>query len=110
MSEKEVGLADAISAARRELSRAVLASDHHDRVGFRYEKVEIELELVLSREGSGDAGVRLWAVSLGGKSSRRRATTHRIHVTLQPFDRSTADGRPLANEPYIDVPYPTSPA
>jgi hypothetical protein len=96
MHEDAIGLADAIRAVRHELNLALKdVSAPTDRVGFRYGAVEIELELVLSREVGADAGARFFVVSLGGRAARKDASTHRIRISLEPFDRLSDDHRPL---------------
>ena len=81
-------LADTIAAVRRELSLAQTAGQEQP-VRFRTGPVELEFDVAVTRSGSGQAGVQLWVLTLGGKGELGHATTQRIKVTLQPVDRFT---------------------
>lgn len=83
-------LADTIAAVRRELISAQTAGQG-EPIQFRTGPVEVEFEVVVTRTGSGQAGVQLWVLTLGGKGERGHATTQRIKVTLQPVDPVTGE-------------------
>jgi len=83
-------LADTIAAVRRELSLAQTAGQEQP-VRFRTGPVELEFDVAVTRSGSGQAGVQLWVLTLGGKGELGHATTQRIKVTLQPVDPKTGE-------------------
>jgi Trypsin-co-occurring domain 2 len=90
MSEKLVGLADAIRELRRELTEA-MTEGQGKPIRFELGPVEMEFLLEVSKDAEGDAGIRFWVVSLGGKGSVSSGTTHRVKLALTPKD---ATGRP----------------
>src|SRR6266849_1570728 len=95
MPEGLVGLADAIRELRRELTQA-MAEGHGQQVRFELGPVEMEFLLEISKAAEGDAGVRFWVVSLGGKGSVSSGSTHRVKLSLSPRDHSGGSpGEPL---------------
>ncbi len=89
-------LADTIAAVRRELSLAQAAGQGQP-VQFRAGPVELEFEVAVTRAGSGQAGVQIWVLTLGGKLEREHAATQRIKVTLQPVDPETGQDARIAD-------------
>ena len=65
-------------------------------VQFRTGPVELEFEVAVTRTGGGQAGVRLWVLTLGGKGELGHATTQRIKVTLQPVNPETGEDAQVA--------------
>jgi len=94
-SDLEVPLASAIAALRRELVAAV--SEGEDKgVRFALGPIELEFQVEVSSEAGGEAGVKFWVISLGGKGSRTSGTTHTVHLTLNPVLASeVGDDGPL---------------
>jgi hypothetical protein len=95
---EEIGLDDAIRALRRQLSAAVAESQGQE-LRFGLGPVELEFEMVVSRDAGGGGGIRFWVVSLDGKGSVSKVTTHRIRLRLDPV---TADGRPVLTGDDVD--------
>ena len=91
MAEDWVGLADAITALRRELNTAMSAGKSDD-LRFGLGPVELEFLLEVKRDGGGEAGVRFGVVTVGVKGDMSKASTHRVKLVLQPQDRH---GRPV---------------
>jgi hypothetical protein len=87
--EAWVGLADAVRALRAELTTA-MTEGRDGTLRFELGPVEMEFLLEVRREGGGEAGVKFWVVSLGGKGSASRGSTHRVTLSLTP----RVDGRP----------------
>jgi hypothetical protein len=85
MSDVMIGLADAVRELRRELTEA-LAEAEDKPVRFELGPVEMEFLLELGKSGEGNAGVRFWVVSLGGKGSVTAGSTHRVKLSLTPKD------------------------
>jgi hypothetical protein len=81
-------LADTIAAVRRELSSAQ-AAGRGQVIQFRTGPVELEFEVAVTRTGGGEAGVKVWVLTLGAKGELGHASTQRIKVTLQPIDPQT---------------------
>lgn len=90
MAENWVGLADAITALRRELTKA-METGKGDGLRFGLGPVELEFLLEVTREGGGEAGVRFGLVTVGVRGDVNKASTHRVKLLLQPQDRQ---GRP----------------
>jgi hypothetical protein len=86
--EEGPGLADAIELVRSQLEEAIERGSASS-VAFEAGPVELEFDVVFSATGGGDAGVRLWVVSVGAKSEVTRGQTNRLTVTLTPVDRAT---------------------
>lgn len=79
------GLADAVAALRGELEEAqrqALQSDMRFRIG----EVEMEFLVELQREREGKGGLRVWVVEAGVRGSMSHGSTHRVKLTLHPFD------------------------
>jgi Trypsin-co-occurring domain 2 len=83
VAELRIPLADAIRALRRELVEAV-RQGKDEELRFRLGPIELELQLEISREAGGEAGISFWIVSIGAKGSRTSATTHTVKLTLAP--------------------------
>ncbi len=80
---EQLGLADAIAALRKELTAAMTVGVG-ERVRFELGTVEMEFGLELAKERGGEAGVKFWVVTLGGKGSMTTGSTHRVTLQLTP--------------------------
>jgi hypothetical protein len=80
---ERLGLAEAVAALRKELTAAMTAGAG-ERVRFELGTVEMEFELELAKERGGEAGVKFWVVTLGGKGSTMSGSTHRVSLQLTP--------------------------
>jgi hypothetical protein len=89
-----VPLSAAIASLREELTRAWWDAQHRS-VRFKPSPVELTLQVAVTSESQGTAGVRWWLIELGGEMSRQSAVTQTVKMTLEPrmFDEST--GKPL---------------
>jgi hypothetical protein len=85
-----VELAVAIGQVREQIALAI-EQGKDSPVAFRAGPVEIEFEVTFSSMVGGDAGVRVWVVSVGGKGETARANAHRLKVSLTPVDRAGGD-------------------
>jgi hypothetical protein len=83
-----VPLAGAIRQLRAELLEAMRQGEDEE-LRFALGDIELELQLEVSQEAKGDAGIRFWLVSLGGSVGASRASTHTLRLTLAP---ETAEG------------------
>ncbi|MGW0087086.1 trypco2 family protein [Streptomyces sp. NPDC003393] len=77
------GLAETIEALRAELTAAMARGDGHP-LRFELGPVDIELALAITREGSGNGGLRFGVVSFGAAGKAAAETTHRLSLTLNP--------------------------
>ena len=86
----QVPLSAAIGEVRRELARAI-EEGRDSPIAFRAGPVELEFTVAFDRTVGGDAGVRVWVVSVGTKGEARWSETNRLKVTLTPVDREGHD-------------------
>jgi len=91
MPEGWVGLADAIRELRRELTEA-MTEGQGKPIRFELGPVEMEFLLEVSKDAGGEAGVKFWVISLGGKGSMSSGSTHRVKLSLIP--KSSSGGVP----------------
>ncbi|MER7455651.1 trypco2 family protein [Micromonospora sp. NPDC126480] len=88
---QKIGLADAITALREELTTAIEAAGAED-LRFRVGEMSVEFEIAVERTSGGRGGLKFWVVEAGGEHTRTGSHTHRITVPLTP---TRADGRPV---------------
>lgn len=81
-TDVRIGLADAISQLRAELSRARLNGEGKDiRFGLGEIEVELMLEFGISAEGGG--GIKLFSfVDVSGKAAMNNKSGHKLKFTL----------------------------
>jgi hypothetical protein len=80
----EIPLSEAIAGLRADLQRAI-STGEGERLRFDLESVVLELEIVLSSSGSGEAKAGLWGVvTVGGSAQHGHVSTHRLTLTLTP--------------------------
>ncbi|GGV69790.1 hypothetical protein GCM10010277_80140 [Streptomyces longisporoflavus] len=82
------GLAETIQALRSELT-AAMRSGHNEALRFELGAAELNVTLAITREASGDAGLRFGVVSFGTKGQAGDQTTHQLSLSLTPV---TIDG------------------
>jgi hypothetical protein len=92
--DTRIPLADAIRALREELVSAV-AEGEGQQVRFDLHSIELELQVQMSREVGGSAGINLWAVSLGGEGARSSSATHTVRLSLEPKLETDAGDQPV---------------
>jgi hypothetical protein len=81
--EDWVPLAGLIRVLRSELSVAHGEGEGAD-ISFAVGPIELDLDIGVTKEGGGDAGIRFWVVSLGAKGSYQKVQTQHIKLTLIP--------------------------
>ena len=79
-----IPLAEMIQTLRRELETARQQA-RGEEIAFQMEKVELELEVALSRKTKGEGGIQFWVVKAGGEIEKSGATTHTFKLTLTPI-------------------------
>jgi Trypsin-co-occurring domain 2 len=101
VAELDVPLAEAVHALRAELVSAIEEGEG-EALRFGVGPVELELQVEVSREVGGKAGIQFWLVSIGGEGSRSSGSVHTVRLTLSPVDErgepvtvhSSVRGRP----------------
>lgn len=91
-----IGLRDAVAAIRAELAAAMADGAGHD-LKFDVGPVQLDLAIDVTGQAGGEAGIKVWVLSLTGNASAAVTHSHRISVTLQPVDRSTG-GQPRISD------------
>ncbi|MGW7363104.1 trypco2 family protein [Streptomyces sp. NPDC054841] len=93
-----VGLAEAVRGVRAEL-QAAMAAGQGEPLQFEVGPVELEFAVDVRKEKAGDATAKVFVLSLGGRTSRATADSHRMKITLQPTD---AQGNPAKVSSQVD--------
>ena len=82
-----IELPELISQLRSALSEAE-AEGADAAVVFEVGPVELELSVVVSKEGSGGAKIRFWVLEAGAEGKVAEASTQKVRLTLTPLSRS----------------------
>jgi hypothetical protein len=90
-AEAQIPLASAIRSLRGQLVEAVRSAEGEE-IQFALGPVELELRVEAARERGGEAGIKFWLVSIGGKGSLSSGTLHTVRLTLTPVRGSDAAG------------------
>jgi Trypsin-co-occurring domain 2 len=90
VGDNRIELASVIRALRSELGNAV-REQTGEEIGFALGPVELELQVELAQEAGGEAGIKFWLVSIGGKGSRSSGTTQTVKLQLAPRRRGHED-------------------
>lgn len=85
---ESIGLEEAIRAVRQDLTSA-MAAGADEAIRFKVTSVQLEFQAVVTREAEAAGKVRFYVVDLGGGGKLSSASTHTIHVELDPV---TAEG------------------
>jgi hypothetical protein len=80
---KGIGLKEMIIALRKELLDAQKEGVQRD-LKFNVEQIEMEVELVTTKEGGAEGGVKFWVYSADMKASLGETRTHRLKLKLKP--------------------------
>ncbi|QNP62973.1 trypco2 family protein [Streptomyces genisteinicus] len=88
--EPWVGLAEAVSAVRSELTTAMDAG-RDEKLKFRAGPVEMEFAVEVKKQAEGRLKVLVLPWTAEAKGSYGTTGTHRIKVTLQPVDEDGKD-------------------
>lgn len=88
--DRKIPLAEMVKKLRQELELAQVQSKD-ENIQFELEKVELELKVVVSSTGKGQAGVEFWVVSAGGDYEKKGETSHTIKLTLNARDNQSGN-------------------
>lgn len=58
---------------------------------FRLDEVTLEFAVELTRAGGGEAGIKIWVVSVGAKGKASSAHTNTVTVSMVPQVKSGAE-------------------
>lgn len=86
----DLGLADAIEALRRELSKAVANGEGKD-IRFNLGDIEVEFQTTIEKNASAQGGVEFWVVQLAAEGAVRHESVHTIRLKLEPVGESAHD-------------------
>jgi hypothetical protein len=90
MADQPILLSELIAELRRELAEAqVQGQGLHPRL--RIDEAEIELQVVITREGDAGMGVKFWVLNADVKDKLSDATIQKIKLKLKPADTGGGD-------------------
>lgn len=78
------GVAETIQALRAELTQAVEAGKDQ-KILFELGEVQIDFQIAVTRDASGEGGINFGVVSFGAKGRLEDQHTHRIVLNMQPI-------------------------
>ena len=87
-----IGLVETIEKLRAELAEAVEKGQDAD-IQFPVGSIQLEFNVVVSRDVEAKAGLQFWVVSLGGGATVGEQVTHKVVLNLEP--PVTPDGVPI---------------
>ena len=88
----QIGLPETIEAIRAELRTAVAQGDEED-LQFPIGGVQLEFQVGVTREASGEGRLNVWVLELGGSRGYTHESLQRVTLSLgAPVD---AEGRPV---------------
>jgi len=94
----EVPLGEMIETLRQELQNAQRLGAGQD-IAFEIDKVELELQVVVSRKRKADGKIAFWVVSAGGGLESGGETTHKFKLTLSPVSSRSGERLKVSGTP-----------
>jgi hypothetical protein len=88
---ERVGLKEAIQAAYEQLHAAVTEIPLRRGLDFRYESIELELNVEVDETTEQQGDVKFWVVGGSGKKASANRSTHLVKVTITPLRRGFGD-------------------
>ncbi|MGH3008533.1 MAG: trypco2 family protein [Gaiellaceae bacterium] len=88
----EVLLTDAIRQLRSQLTES-MEHGEDEKLRFVLGDIDLELQVIVSKEGKGEAGIKFWLVSVGGTATASTGTTHTVRLRLTPEMKDGAKAR-----------------
>ena len=89
-----------LSEMIQELRKEIIESTNkglQESIVFEVEKVELEIEVAVSKSKEGSGGIKFWVVTIGGKKGSSNTQTHTFKITLNPKDKTT-NKKPLVSD------------
>jgi hypothetical protein len=92
---RNIPLSEMIESLRQELKVAA-SQGEGDRVRFEVKKVELELQIGITRGKANEAKWKFWVVEFGGKRDKSQQDTHVFRLELEPkyFDPMDSEKTP----------------
>lgn len=81
-----IELAEAIQKLRQELSASVKNAENSD-IQFQLGPIELELQVVATKEASADAGVKWMLFNASAQAQASSERTQTLKLTLNPVDK-----------------------
>lgn len=81
--KEDIGLNEMVVALRKELLAAQEEGAGQD-LKFKIDEIELELELVTTKDGEVGGGVKFWVYNAEMKGTFGKARTHRLLLKLKP--------------------------
>ncbi len=78
-----IELAEAIQQLREQLATAVIEGKD-ERLRFGLESVELELQVTATREGGGEAGLKLWIIDAKASGKVASESLQKVKLVLKP--------------------------
>lgn len=88
--QEPIGLAEAIGRVRTELEDARVRGEGQ-QLRFKLDDVTLQFAVELRREGSAEAGIKIYVVSVGAKGAVSSAHTNTVTVKMVPQVKSGAE-------------------
>ncbi len=88
---QKIGLKEALEALRAELSESILLSEGKE-VRFEVGEIELEFQIAIEKTAEGRGGIKFWVVELGGGTTAKDTTVHKVKIPLKPIWK---DGSPV---------------
>ena len=84
---ERIGLKEAISSLRAELSESILAAAD-EKLQFEVGDINLEFKAEIERAVEGSAGIKIYVVDIGGKGAQTSSTAHTIQIALKPVTQA----------------------
>ena len=83
--EDAIPLGEMIDTLRKELQDA-MDKGKDQPLRFEMEKVELELQVCMTKSGNVEGGVAFWVLRVGGSKGSEAMISHTFKLTLLPVD------------------------
>lgn len=91
--EGALPLADVVQQLREEITNAVDAADASgEDLRFRLDKIQLELEVGVTRAAKGESKAKFWVLEFGVGGEVAKSRTQKVVLELTPVAGETAEG------------------
>jgi len=97
METKGQELSIVLATLREDLARAQTEGKGHD-LHFAIEEIEIELNVVVTKEGTGKAGAKFWVISSNLEGKLANVATQKIKLKMKLVDKTGSSPEIADNE------------